>query len=325
MRWTRGHVNIEFMKLPSISVGSSVIGDPSTLKGVGYMLVATFFAGCMIVLIRHISFDMHPIEIAFFRAFFGFVVFLPLFMRQGIAPLRTKRLGLHMFRGVMTTLTMIGTFTALSLIPAAKVVAIKFSGPLFAALIAMLVMGEVLRMRRFVAMLIGFAGTLVIMGTNFTEFDLGSTMALASSVFWAMMFVSVKVLSRTESSVTITIYMSLITFPILGLIAIPYWQMPTFEQLGLMLLLGAFGSLVHICAAQALKNADVSVISPMDFCKLIWVSILGFLAFGEIPTTETWIGAMMIFGSVSYIAYRERKVKPKGVKDDPTAPTRLTE
>jgi drug/metabolite transporter (DMT)-like permease len=313
------------MKLPSISVGSSVIGDPSTLKGVGYMLVATFFAAGMNTLIRHISFGMPPIEVAFFRAFFGFAVFLPLFMRQGFAPLRTKRLGLHLFRGGLTTLTMMGTFTALSLTPVAKVVAIKFSGPLFAALIAVFVMREVMRMRRVIAMLIGFAGTLVIMGTNFTEFDLGSTLALVSSVFWAMMFVTVKMLSRTESSVTITIYMSLITFPILGLFAIPDWQTPTLEQLGLLLLLGALGSLVHVCFAQALKNADVSVISPLDFCKLLWVSILGFLAFGEIPTTETWIGSVMIFGSATYIAYRERKVKSKDTEEEPPTPTRLTE
>lgn len=313
------------MKLPSISVDSSAIGNPSTLKGVGYMLVATLFAGCMIALIRHISFGMHPFEVAFFRAFFGFAIFLPLFMRQGIAPLRTKRLGLHLLRGGLTTLTMMGTFTALSLTPVAKVVAIKFSGPLFAAVIAMVVMGELLRMRRVVALLVGFAGTLVIMGTDLSEFDFGSTMALASSVTWAMMFVTVKALSRTESSVTITIYMSMITFPILGLFAIPHWTMPNLEQLGLLLLLGTLGSLVHICAAQALKNADVTVISPMDFCKLLWVSILGFLIFGEIPTTETWIGAAMIFASATYIAYRERKIKPEGAKDDPSTPTRLTE
>lgn len=313
------------MKLPSISFGSSVISNPSSLKGVGYMLVATFFAAGMLIAIRHVTLGMHPFEVAFFRAFFGFVVFLPLFMQQGFAPLRTKHLKLHLLRGGLTTLTMMGTFMALSLIPAAKVVAIKFSGPLFAALIAILIMGEVIRLRRVIAMFVGFAGTLVIMGSNVLEFDIGSLFALGSACFWAMMFVTVKALSRTESSVTITIYMSLITFPILGLAALPYWTMPNLEQLGWLVAMGAAGSLVHICFAQALKNADVTVISPMDFCKLLWVSMLGFLAFGEIPTTETWVGAVMIFGSATYIAYRERKVKSSTVKAGTPAPTRPTE
>jgi drug/metabolite transporter (DMT)-like permease len=313
------------MKLPSIAIGSSGIVNPSTLKGVGYMLVATFFAAGMNVMIRHItSLGMHPFEAAFFRVFFGLLVFLPLFMRQGFAPLRTKRLGLHLFRGGLTTLTMMGTFMALSMTPVAQVVAIKFSGPLFAALIAMIIMGEIMRVRRIVAMIIGFAGTLVIMGPNFTEFDLGTTLALISSIFWAMMFVTVKVLSRTESSITITIYMSLIASPFLAIAAIPYWQMPTLEQLGWLMLLGSTGSLVHVCFAQALKNADVSVISPMDFCKLLWVSLLAFVAFGEIPTTTTWIGAIMIFSSATYIAYRERKVKPTSQNNDPPTSARLS-
>jgi len=173
--------------------------------------------------------------------------------------------------------------------------------------------------------LVGFAGTLVITGSSFTEFDLGSILALASACFWAMMFVTVKVLSRTESSVTITIYMSLIAFPILGLVALPYWTIPTLEQLGWLVLMGAAGSLVHICFAQALKNADVSVISPLDFCKLLWVSVLGFFAFGKIPTRETWIGSVMIFGSATYIAYRERKVTPADQASDLPPATRLTD
>ena len=102
-------------------------------------------------------------------------------------------------------MTMLVTFTALSLLPVAKVVAIKFSGPLFAALLAMLFMREVVRRRRIVAIVVGFSGTLVIMRSGFTEFDLGAVLALASSVTWALMFVAVKVLSRTESSFTITI------------------------------------------------------------------------------------------------------------------------
>jgi drug/metabolite transporter (DMT)-like permease len=314
------------MKLPSIAIGSPGIVNPSTLKGVGYMLVATFFAAGMNVMIRHIiSLGLHPYETAFFRVLFGLIVFLPLFLRRGFAPLQTKRLALHLFRGGLTTVSMMCMFLALSLSPVAKVVAIKFSGPLFAALIAMIIMGEIMRARRIVAMVIGFAGTLVIMGTSFTEFDLGVTLALVSSIFWAMMFVTVKALSKTESSVTTTIYMSLVAAPFLAIAAFPYWQMPTLEQLGWLILLGSTGSLVHICFAQALKNADVSVISPMDFCKLLWVSILAFVAFGEIPTTTTWIGAIMIFSSATYIAYRERKVKPASQNNEPTTSAKLSD
>lgn len=221
-------------------------------------------------------------------------------------------------------MTMLVTFTALSLLPVAKVVAIKFSGPLFAALLAMLFMREVVRRRRIVAIVVGFSGTLVIMRSGFTEFDLGAVLALASSVTWALMFVAVKVLSRTESSFTITIYMSLITFPVLGLFALPFWQTPTLVQLGWLVLLGVFGSLYHLCFAQALKNADVSVISPMDFCKLPWVTGMGFLAFGEVPTPSTWLGAIMIFASATYIAYQERLTKPGSVDEDSPA-MRLTE
>jgi len=307
------------MKLPSTSIAASVIGNPSALKGISYMLVATFFAAGMNTLIRHISFGMHPFEVAFFRAFFGFVVFLPVFARHGLAPLRTKRLGLHLMRGGSSVVTMLTTFTALSLSPVAKIVAVKFSGPLFAALLAMALMGEVLRLRRITALVVGFAGTLVILQPGAADLDLGAMLALISSASWALSFVMIKSLSRTDSSVTITIYMSLISFPVLGLFALPYWQTPTLVQFGWLIVLGTMGSLVHICFAQALKNADVSVVSPMDFCKLLWVSGMGFLAFGEIPTPWTWLGAVMIFASATYIAYRERLTKPKTADADPPA------
>lgn len=166
------------------------------------------------------------------------------------------------------------------------------------------------------AMVIGFCGVLVIIRPGMVDTDLGAIFALSATVIWAIVQMTVKVLGRTESSVTITIYSTMIATPIALLLAIPVLTMPTWQELIGVMCLGALGSLAHLCRAQAFKEADLTAVMPMEFSKLIWVSILGFFLFGEVPEIWTWLGGVMIFSGSAYIAYRERQLK----KDDKQPP-----
>lgn len=204
---------------------------------------------------------------------------------------------------------MVSNFWALSLAPVAKVAASKLSGPLFAIVLAVVFLREKFRMRRIGAVLFGFAGVMVIIRPGYVELDLGTAMALVSATAWAMMALAVKVLSRTESSLTMTICVSLFATPVTYFLAIPVWKMPELIDFSWMILLGGLGSLGHVCVAGAFRNADFSIVSPLDFLKLIWVALLGYYALGEVPTIWTWLGGAMIFLSTAYIAYRERTVK----------------
>ena len=273
------------------------------------MLVSTLAFAALHAVIRHLADGMHPFEIAFFRFLFGFLVLAPVFLRHGFAPLRTQCLGLHVLRGgVQTTQTLL-SFLALSLAPLAKVAAVQFSAPLFVAVAALLFLGEAIRFRRVAALLIGFAGTWVIFRPGMGDVDTGAVVALLGSVAIALTMILIKVLARTESSLTITLYSSLFTTPLTFFAALFYWETPTLEQLTWLVLLGTLGSLAHFTLAQACKEADMTAILPLEYTKLIWAMVLGYLVFTEIPDPWTWIGGSLIFGSSLYIAYREKQAR----------------
>ena len=252
----------------------------------------------------------HPFEIAFFRNFLGLIALAPWFLRYGVAPLRTKRLPLHGLRASINIVAMLSYFTALSIAPLAQVTSLGFTAPLFAALLAMVLLGEVVRLRRWLAILCGFAGTFVILRPGFAEVDPGSLLVLVSAVAWASALIVIKVLSRTESSLTITCYMVVLMAPLSLVPAVFVWQWPSGEQLLWLTATAIFGTLSQLIMTEALKIADTSVVMPFDFFRMIWATLLGMAFFAEVPSVAVWAGAAIIFASTSYIAYRERTVSP---------------
>ena len=277
-------------------------------RGIVLMMVSTVGFATMHVLIRYISGELHPIQIAFFRNFFGLVVFLPWFLRYGLAPLRTKQLKLHALRAGLNVCAMFAFFSALSMIPVTRVTALGFTAPLFTAVLSVLVLGEVFRLRRWTATLCGFIGTLVILRPGFAEIDLGSMLVLFSALLWGCTLMVIKVLARTESSLTITSYMNIL-LTLLSLVpALLVWRTPEGAQWFWLLAIGVLGTLAQVAITQSLKEADTGVVMPFDFLKLIWVAIMGYLFFGETPGPFLWLGGALVFASTTYIAIRESRL-----------------
>jgi drug/metabolite transporter (DMT)-like permease len=279
----------------------------AALRGIVLMAVAALLFASMHATIRHVSSDMHPFEIAFFRNVFALLFVLPWFIRLGFAPLRTQRFGMHLLRTAFNVVAMLCFFYALSITPLAEVTALNFTAPIFATLLAALVLGEVVRARRWIAVAIGFLGTIVILRPGFAEIGLGEILALASSLVWACALLVIKSLSRTESSLTIITYMSLLLLPLSLAPALFFWQWPTLDQLLWLVLIGLLGAGAQYLMTESLSLADTSVVMPVDFTKLIWVSAIAYLAFGEVPDVFTWIGGGVIFASTFYIGLREQQ------------------
>jgi drug/metabolite transporter (DMT)-like permease len=283
-------------------------GLPAITRGILLMLVSTLAFSLMHALIRYVSADLHALQIAFFRNLFGAFVILPWFLRYGLAPLRTGRFGLHVLRACLNVGAMICFFTALSLTPIAQVTALGFSAPIFAAVLSVLLLREVVRLRRWSAILIGFLGTLVILRPGFETVDVGSLLTLLSSLLWGFTLIVIRVLGRSESSLTTTSYMViLLTLLSLGP-ALFVWQTPTPTQLAWLVLIGVLGTSGQFMVAQSLKEAETGVVMPFDFFKLIWSSMLGYLMFAEVPHAFIWLGGAMIFSASTYIAYRETQI-----------------
>lgn len=281
----------------------------NNLRAMGFMLASTVAFACMHAAVKYLGEELHAFEIAFFRNLFGFLVLSPMLIRYGLEPLRTTRAGMLGLRAVINTVAMLAFFTALTMVPLSEVTSLGFSAPIFATVAAAVLLRERVGLRRAVAIAAGFLGTLLILRPGFTVLDAGHLLVLGSAVMWALAMLVIKQLGRTESSLTITLYMGLMMAPLSLVPALTVWQWPSGDQWLWLMLIGATGGLAQWTFAESLSGGEMAAIMPLDFTKLIWASCLGFLIFAEVPEPFTWIGGTVIFGSATYIAIREAQLK----------------
>lgn len=279
------------------------------MRGPLLMLAATAVLTCMHATVRHVSDGMHSFEITFFRNLFGLVAILPLALRAGIGNLKSRQPGLQLLRSAFGLVAMFTWFYALSVVPIAQATALSFTSVIFGSIGAALLLGERMRLRRWSAVLAGFAGTLVILRPGFGDVDPAALIVVLSSVCWAGALLTVKRLSATDSVVCIVTWNSILLTVLSLPVAIPVWVTPSTGQLLWLSLIGLLATLGHLAMTGAFKASDATVVFPVDYTRLLWATIIGYLAFGEIPDIWTWIGGTIIFASTTYISYREATLR----------------
>jgi len=271
-----------------------------------WLMVAstTCFAG-MALTIRFAAAELHAFEIAFFRNFFGLLFALPLLLRTGTHVLRTRRMSLYLLRCVIGLCAMLTGFWSLVHLPLAEAIALSYTTPLFVTILAVLVLGEVVRIRRWSAVVIGFIGALVILRPGLQELSFPAMIALASAALSASAAISIKFLSRTEAPDAIVIYMVLIMTPLSLIPAIPVWVWPQGMSWAWLAATGFLGTAGHMLMTRAYQLGDVSALQPVNFLQLPIVATLAWWLFNERVDQWTLIGAAIIFSSTLYIAHRE--------------------
>ncbi len=275
------------------------------LRAALMMTLSALLFGCMAVMIRLASQQLHAFEIAFFRNLFGLIFALPILMRHGRSILHTQKLPLYLMRCVIGIISMLAGFWALVHLPLAQAVAISYSTPLFVTIGAVFVLGEVVRARRWSAVAIGFIGVMVVLQPGADSFSAGALIALLAAAMSASVAISIKFLTRTEKPDTIVFYTTLIWVPLSLLPAIWVWTMPTGITWLWIIASGFFGTMAHMLWTRALQLGDASAITPISFVQLPFVAVVAYFLFGEALTKWTLIGSLMILASNIYIARRE--------------------
>ena len=292
----------------SNTFGSRSLKLSAPLKGALYMTAAAFFFSIMNYLVRLAGQELNPIEVAFFRNLFALLFMMPWLLRVGRSGLATRRLGGHVWRALFGMGAMFCWFYSVTLMPLAEAVSLNFTVPLFATAGAALVLGEVVRARRWTATVVGFLGVLVILRPGFTDVTWVTGLPIVAAAFMACATLFVKSLSETESPNTIVLYMNLLLTPLSLVPAVFVWQWPSTTTLSYMALLGLLAAAAHIALTRAYAVADASAVLPLDYTRLPFVAAIAFLAFGEVPDLWTWVGAGIIAGSALYIAHREMRI-----------------
>ena len=282
---------------------------PPTAKAVCLMMFSALMFQSMNAVIRHVAnLGLHPFEIAFFRNVFGILALVPLIVRYGIEVMYTSKFHLHLLRGVINVVSMLCFFYSVSVAPLASVASLGFTLPLFVTIYATFMLKERLHSRRLTALAIGVVGALMIIRPGSDDMNMGNLIVLVGTAVWGLALMVIKVQSRTESSLNITLWSSIMLAVLSAIPALMVWKAPDAEQLVWMGLTGVLGTAGTMAVAQALRLADASAIMPFDFTKFLWAALIGYLAFGQMPDAWVWLGGAVIFSSTLYLTFRESQI-----------------
>jgi len=286
---------------------SKVFFTPPVLA-VFFMIFSGFFATTMHCLIRFATEDHHPFEVAFFRTIFVLIIFLPLVARNGISSLKSNNIKLQTFRAIVGSVAMLCMFYGLSITELAKATALMFTVPIFATILAILFLKEIVGIRRWLAMIVGFTGAVIVLRPD-VELGFGPLLILCASLMWSSSMLMAKTLTKTDSISSITFWQAAGLIPATFILAIPVWQWPNLNQLFMFLMIAIAGTLVHWFLNEALKRAEISALLPLDYLRLIWSVSMGFIFFNELPHAGLWFGAALILGASTYISIRQAQKK----------------
>ncbi|WP_435090010.1 DMT family transporter [Candidatus Pelagibacter bacterium nBUS_30] len=251
-------------------------------------------------------------QVMFFRGFFGIIPTFFLIPKEKLKTFyKTKRPTEHFFRCIMGLMALIAIFVALRKLPLAIVVSISFAAPLFITVLSIFALSEKVGVYRWMAVLIGFVGVIIISEPGIKEMNYLYSLPLIFCIGMSFVTITIRKLSTTEPIWLISIFFSIMIL-IASLFTIPFgWVMPDLKDFILLIMVGIMGGSANLFLTQSYKLSEVSQVAPLKYLSLIFAIIFGYLIWNEIPTAKTLIGALLVVSSSIIIFRREIYHKEK--------------
>ena len=276
-------------------------------KGIVLILASTIFLGASDVTAKYLSATLPSIEIAWIRFLVFALIMTPAMMPGSpLFALQTKRLGLHLMRGAALLGSSLFFISGLRFLPIAEASATGFVAPLFVTALSIIFLGEKVGLRRWAATAVGLIGVLIILRPGTGAFHPAAFFPLVSALAWACTLIMTRMMSGTERAITTMTYSSIAGLLILSALVPFVWVTPTWHDIAFGIFIGVASTAGQWIVVLAFRYADASVLAPFSYTQLLWVSVLGFLIFGEVPDVYTVTGAAFIVASGLYTAHRER-------------------
>lgn len=292
-----------------------IAAAPSPVRGILLMMLAGFMFVVMDATAKYLSGDYPVAQIVWARYIFHLLT-LPFLVgrRSWLDMLRSARPGLQVLRSLFLLGSTFFFFLAVKYIPLATATAIGFVGPLLVTALSALLLKEKVGVRRWAAVVFGFASVLVIIRPGVEILHWAVTLPLLVAVCFALYQITTRILSRSDGSIT-TLFYSGTAGAVVMTLLLPFqeWQWPDAAGWATMAFLGMTGSLGHLVMIRAFTVAPASVLAPFSYVQLIWATLLGLMVFNDWPDAWTFVGAAMLVASGLYVLYRERKLRqPEG-------------
>jgi drug/metabolite transporter (DMT)-like permease len=288
------------------------------------MLGSTSAFALMAITIRFASATIPTTEVAFFRNFFGLLALLPILLRAGGGLPRTHHLGRYLVRTLVGLGSMLCAFWAIGHLPLSQAISLSYAAPLFATIAAVLWLGEIVRVRRWMAVSAGFVGVLVILRPG-VAFSLPMLIPVLGALLAALVAIQMKQLSKIDPPDTIVFYTYLLWVPLSLVPALFQWVWPGPVTWLWLIATGVLGTLGQWLWTRALRLGEVSALQPISFVQLPIVVAFGWWLFGETIDLWTMIGAAIVFGANGYIAHREAVLARRAASQRPAEAAKPSE
>lgn len=270
------------------------------------MLASAAAFTVMTLLIKFLGEDYPAALQTFYRNAAGLVVMLPLIARRPRETFRTSRLGLLLFRATAGTLGMILGFYSYQKMPLADANALSFTRTLWLVPLAVFVLKEPVGPRRVLATVVGFLGALLMLKPSSTGgVGLPAAAALSGAFLIALTVTGMKVMTRDHTTTSLMAWSAVLGFVLTIPGAVLEWRTPSLPDLALLGCMGVLGLITQACYIKGMAEGDAAVMAPIDYTRLVFAVVLGYLLFGEVPDSVTMLGASVIIGSTLYITWRE--------------------
>lgn len=219
----------------------------------------------------------------------------------------TRRRALQICRPALLAGSVSTLFLGLTHLPIAEVTVIGFTAPLFITALSVVMLGERVGLHRWGAVAVGLAGVLIVVQPGGALWHWSSAMPLVSAVFFALFQIVTRMLAATEASDTTLVHTGLGGLFWTSVLTAFVWTTPSAHHWPVFLGTGFLGALAHMLVVAAFRRGEASLLAPFNYTKLVWVVVLGYVVFGDIPRPETWVGSGVIIAAGCYVLYRERR------------------
>ncbi len=279
-------------------------------RGVLMMCIAVLCFATMNGFVKELRIQELPlVEIIWGRYFFHTLLVLAIFPRKIPTLLSGSDKKLQVIRSILVLLATACMFTAVGLMPLADAVAITFIAPLLITALSVPFLKEKVGLRRWIAVFVGFVGMIVIVRPGGGLFQLAALLPVGVTILYAVYQIITRVISHRTDPINSLFYTAIVGGVVMSLIVPFFWQTPTLEQWGLLILAGFLGGLGHWAIIIAYQRAEAPLVAPFAYTELIWATLLGLSLFGDFPDIWTLVGAGIIAMSGIYILQRERTTK----------------
>ncbi len=277
------------------------------MKAIFYNLLAWVILPVMDGLAKYLSVDLPVLQIVWARYFFTVVItlsFIIIFFRKQLV--WTSKPKLQLFRGLILLCANILFFYAISIISLTKALTLAFVAPLIVTALSPFILGEIVGYRRWLAVIIGFIGSLIVIRPGLIEFNLATLAALGTGFFYGIYFIITRKL-HTADSPLLTLLITGVVGAIILSAYMPFsWIEPNPNQWLFMFCIGLCASVGHFFLILSLKYADASKLAPFSYFEIVTNVIIGYYFFSDFPDIWTWVGLLIIINSGIYISIRER-------------------